>query len=251
MIVATHGILANSNGNSLNTGLRNVWNFDNVATDSVGGLTATLQNGLTYTSSGIINQSLTFDGNDYATLTDNSMNLTGDFTISLWVYPTSGAAQTLFNNRGFISGTVNKGWGLHINNITGGQTSKVTWIQPFGPASTQYTGWEYRTTSLTLNAWNHIIITRESGVNTHCWVNNIFQTLTTVSGTGNNVALDPVYHTTQKVSVGAYVSLAGVASSYVVAGTRIDALTIWNRQLTTIERADLYNSGTGKQYLYV
>ena len=251
MIIARTGIISSSGiSNTLNTNVRNAWNFDNAVTDSVGGLTATLMNGCTY-SSGKLNEGLIFDGvNDYATISDDSMNLTGDFTISLWLYPVTGAAQNLLNNRAFTSGTINKGWGLGINNISGAQTSKVTWYQGIGPASNQYTGWEFRTTSLTLNAWNHVIITRVSGVNTYCWVNNILQT-STIFGTGANVALDPTYHTTQKNSLGAFITLAGVVSSYTPAGTKVDALTIWNRQLTSTERADLYNSGTGKQYLFV
>ena len=153
------------------------------------------------------------------------------------------------NNRAFTSGTINKGWGLGINNISGGQTSKVTWIQPVGPATTQYTGWEFRTTSLTLNSWNYVLITRVSGVNTYCWVNNILQT-PTIFGSGANVALDPIYHTTQKNSLGSFITLAGVVSSYTPSDTKVDEFNIWNRQLTSTERTDLYNAGTGKFYPY-
>lgn len=238
-------------GNTLNNNVRNAWNFDNAVSDSIGGVNATLMNGCTYTSSGKMGQALTFDGvNDYATFADDSLNLTGDFTISIWLYPVTGVAQNLLNNRAFTSGSINKGWGLGINNISGAQTSKVTWVQPIGPATTQYTGWEYRTTSLTLNAWNHILIYRVSGVNTYCEVNGILQS-PTIFGTGANVTLDPTYHTTQKNSLGALITLAGAVSNYTPANTKVDALTIWNRTLTTTEKNDLYNAGAGKQYLFI
>jgi hypothetical protein len=252
MILATHGILANSGGNSLNTGLRNVWNFDNVATDSVGGLTATLQNGLTYTSSGKINQALTFDGvNDYATLADNSMNLTGDFTISMWVYYTATGAQTLFANGVYdVGANIYKGWAIEVNNL-GVNNNRVSFFIPAGTTSPlNYTVWDFRDTALTLNAWNHILITRVSGVNTSAWINNVSQTYNLGGGVAPaNIAFDPIYHTTSRVSIGAKNFLT--PSLYVKANTRIDALTVWSRQLTSIERTDLYNSGNGKQYLYV
>jgi hypothetical protein len=234
---------------SLKTSLFAAYNGESNANDSKGTNNGTAVGGLTYTA-GKIGNAFTFNGsNAYVTWPDDSMNLTGDFTISLWVYPVSGAAQNLLNNRGYTAGTINKGFSLGINNVTGGQTSKVTWLQAIGPASNQYTGWEFRTTSLTLNAWNHVVITRVSGVNTYCWVNNTLQTLVSTSGTGANVALDPTYHTTQKNSLGAFLTLAGVASNFTPSGTKVDGLNIWNKQLTADERTELYNSGNGAQYI--
>lgn len=250
MILANHGILSSSGGlppSTLLTNLYAVYKAENNANDSLGGYNGTAQGGLTY-STGKSGNAFTFNGtNAYVSLPDNSMNFTGDFTISLWVYPVSGANQHILNNRAFTSGTINKGWGLGINNISGAQTSKVTWFQGIGPGTTQYTGWEYRTTSLTLNAWNHILIYRVSGVNTYCEVNRILQS-PTIFGTGANVTLDPTYHTTQKNILGAVITLAGVVSSYSPSGTMVDEMYIWNRQLTSQEKTDLYNSGTGNFY---
>jgi hypothetical protein len=234
---------------TLNTNIRNAWNFDNVATDSVGGLTATLQNGLTYTASGKINQALIFDGvNDYATLPDNSMDLTGDFTISMWVYYTATGAQTFFAN-GFYNTGANiwKGWAIDINNL-GSNNNRVSFIIPTGTTSPlNYTAWDFSTTALTLNAWHHILITRVSGVNTYAWINNVSQSYNLIGGVAPaNITYDPVYHTTNKVSIGA--KTINTPSLYVKANTRIDALTVWSRQLTSTERTYLF---TGKQYLYV
>lgn len=217
------------------------------ANDSVSTNNGTINSGVTY-AQGVVGNAFKFNGTTgYVSLPDNSLNLTGDFTISVWVYPTSGAAQTILANLASASGTISKGWSLGINNISGAQTSKVIWWQGIGPATTQYTGWEFRTTSLTLNAWNHILITRVSGVNTYCEVNGILQTQT-IFGTGANVAADPTYHTTNKASIGAGVTLAGVAGSYLLANTMVDNISVWNRQLTSDEKAQLYNMGGGIQY---
>ena len=233
---------------TLGVGLYAVYKAESNANDSLATYNGTAQGGLTYTA-GKSGNAFTFNGTTaYVTWTDNSMILIGDFTISLWVYPISGAPQQLLNNRAYTAGTIDKGWSLCINNVTGGQPSKVTWTQPTGPGT--YTGWEFRTTSLTLNAWNHVLITRVSGVNTYCYVNNTLQTLVNVSGTGANVALDPTYHTTQKSILGAFITLAGAVSNYTPSGTKVDELNIWNRQLTSTERTDLYNAGTGKFYPY-
>lgn len=250
MWIARTGIISGSGiSNTLNINVRNAWNFDNAVTDSVGGLTATLMNGCTYTSSGKLSQALTFDGvNDYATLTDNSMNLTGDFTISFWLYHTVSGSQTIYSNIFFQSSpSIYKGFSIGIDNLSA-TTNKLTTLIP--RSSTDYLGWQYNT-SLTLNAWNHIIITRESGVDTYAWINNVLQTVTFAGPiNSSNKILDPTYHTTQRLSIGAG-NGSGTPAGYMKAGSRLDALTIWNRQLTSTERADLYNSGTGKQYLFV
>lgn len=233
--------------NTLNTNLFAAYKAESNANDSLGVYNGTANGGLTYVT-GKSGNAFNFNGtNSYVSWADNSFNFVGDFTISIWVYPVSGAAQNILNNRAFTSGTINKGWGLGINNISGAQTSKVTWVQLIGPASNQYTGWEYRTTSLTLNAWNHVLIYRVSGVDTYCEVNSVLQS-PTIFGTGANVTLDPTYHTTQKNSLGAFINLAGAVSNYSPSGTRVDEMYMWNRQLTTQEKTDLYNSGTGKFY---
>ena len=217
------------------------------AKDAVSTNNGTLMNGCTF-ATGKIGQAFQFDGvNDYVALPDNSLNLTGDFTISLWIYPTSGAPQSILNSRAFISGSVFKGWYLDINNISGGQSGIITFAIGQGPGSTQYTGWEFRTTPLTLNAWNHVLIKRVSGVNTYCWVNNISQSYV-LAGVGANITLDPTYHTIQYNTIGSTKMTSGTVTNYLANGSKVDGLTIWNKSLTEDERTQLYNLGNGTQY---
>lgn len=227
--------------------LANVYKAESNATDSIASNNGTAQGGLTYTT-GISGNAFLFNGtNAYVSLPDNSMNLTGDWTISLWVYSTSGLAQCLFDNLAFTSGSVYKGWQLDINNIGGGQSGKITFSIPQGPGSSTGTFWQFNTTTLTNNAWNHIVLTRVSGVNSYCWVNNTAQGYT-LSGTGANIATDPTYHTTQYVTLGANKLLNGTVGNYLKNGSELDEIYVYSRALTDSERAKLYNSGAGKFY---
>lgn len=232
---------------SLVTGLYAVYKAESNANDSLATYNGTAQGGLTY-SAGKSGNAFTFNGTSaYVLLPDNSMNLTGDFSISMWVYPTSGLTQSLFNNLAYTGGVVYKGWQLDINNISGGQSGKITFSIPQGPGGSTGAFWQFTTTALTNNAWNHVLLTRQSGVNTHCWVNNISQGYT-LTGTGANVTTDPTYHTTQYNTIASFKQLSGAVSNYVKSGGMIDELNIWNRQLTPTERTELYNAGTGKFY---
>ena len=234
---------------TLNDGLVAVYKGESNANDSLGLYNGTAVGGLVYTT-GKSGNAFLFNGtNAYVNLPDNSFQFVGDFAISVWVYPTSGLPQNIINNLGYTNGSVYKGWQLDINNLSGGQSYKVTFAIGQGPSGSNYTGWEFTTTAMTPNTWNHIFIQRVGGVNTYGWVNNVSQSYT-LRGTGANITTNPVYHTTQYVTIGASKTLAGVAANYMKANSMIDELVMWNRTLTTTERNDLYNSGAGKFYLF-
>ena len=233
---------------SLKTSLVASYNGESNANDSFGSTNGTAQGGLTY-GTGKIGNAFQFNGTTaYVGLPDNSLNLTGDFTISAWVYPTAGTPQSILNNLAYTNGTVYKGWQLDINNVSGAQSYKVTFTFGQGPGGSNYTGWEYSTTALTPNAWNHILIKRVSGVNTYCWINNISQSYV-LFGTGANITTNPTYHTTQYVTIGSYKLLSGAIGSYLANGSKVDGVTVWNKALTDDERAQIYNSGNGAQYI--
>jgi hypothetical protein len=232
---------------TLLTSLYSVYNAENNTNDALGTYNGTPMGGLTYTT-GKVGTAFQFNGtNAYVSLPDNSMNLTGDFSISVWVYPTAGTPQAILDNLAYSNGTVYKGWQLDINNISGAQSGIITFSFAQGPAGNAYTGWEFRTTSLTNNAWNHIVIKRVDGVNTYCWVNNISQSYV-LFGIGANITTNPTYHTTQYVTIGSNKLLSGAVGSLMKNGSKVDGVTVWNRALTDNERTELYNSGNAKQY---
>lgn len=202
--------------------------------------------GLTY-GLGKVGTAFVFNGsNSFINLPTSSMNLTGDFTIAFWLYHTASGAQTLISNLYYQATPTNiyKGWGLYIDNLSS-STNKLGFIIP--RQTTDYVGFEFNT-PLTLNAWNHVIITRVSGVDTYAWINNTLST-TTYTGPLNsgNKIIDPSYYTTQRVSIGAQ-NGSGTPATFMSVNSKIDGLTIWNKQLTADERTQIYNSGNGKQY---
>ena len=91
-----------------------------------------------------------FDGSgDYLTVpTTTSLSFgTGDFTIELWVYRLSAAASSLIDARAAVTATP---WAVYVD-----ATNFPYWYD-----GTTYTS----TIAITLNTWNHIAITRASGL---------------------------------------------------------------------------------------
>ena len=71
---------------SLDVDVISAYNGENTANDSKGTNHGTLVNGATFSTSGKIGSSFYCDGiNDYVQFPNNSLNLTGDFSIGLWV----------------------------------------------------------------------------------------------------------------------------------------------------------------------
>lgn len=235
--------------NVLDTSIYGVWNGDNSPNDSYSTNDGTLVNGVTY-STGKIGQAFRFDGiDDYVRLPDNIMQFNGDFSISVWVYHVASGAQTILGNEYYrTTPSYNySGWSLFIDNLSA-TTHKVGFIIPKGTTN-QYTGWEFNTTSLTQNAWNHIVLVRVAGVNTYCWINGLAQSYA-LKGTGANITTNPTYFTTQKCAIGASTG-ALTSANYMKSGSKVNGLTVWDRALTTTEVNELYNITNGVQYPFV
>ena len=234
-----------------------VWKADGNATDSVGSNNGTIMGGLTY-STGKIGSAFQFNGtNAYVRLADNSMNFTGDFTISAWVYITSGGPQTILSNE-YYSGTTMKGWGIYIDNAGSGQTGRFLQFAVYRNTMTDYTIYQASLndlnatySGLTNNAWSHISIVRKSGVDTIIYVNGE-KVNTTLVGASASRTLDPLYNTTQYVTIGAdsWNSTGTQFGNYMKNGSKIDGLSVWNRALDSSEITMIYNVGNGAQYPY-
>ncbi len=215
--------IINNTGGITDDSLKAYWRFDegtgitiNDATPNAN--TGTIS-GATWTS-GFINSSLTFDGNDDIVTINNdySMNITRAITLSAWVKPN----------------TISKPWQRAIckdNQTT--SSSYILGISSYGgvyfalfQGSTQYyiTG----TTQLQVGAWNHLVGTWD-GTTMRIYLNGVMQSETlTFSGTINTIS-DPV-------RIG-----RATTSLYALNGS-IDEARIYSKALNSNDITTLYNN---------
>jgi hypothetical protein len=197
--------------------------------------TSTLTGGVLGPSftTGKIGQAFTFDGiNDYVALPNNSLNFPStSFSVSFWVNLaniTSGNYALVSN---YANDGVNRGW------IVGSLTSGKLYFGIYSP-SIQET---ITSATIAINTWYHVTCVYTPNQPTKTYING---TLDSTSSTSAN----PSYITTHYPSIGASKYNSSSVQQYVSNGTKIDAVSIWNRALTATEVTSLYNSGNGKQY---
>ena len=216
---------------TLDSSIYGAWNGENNANDSVGTNHGTLMNGCTFTT-GKLGNAFTFDGvNDYIEFPSNTMNLTGDFTISFWVNLSS-----LTGHQFFISNVVNqsslyRGFAIVKNN-----TTNLINVQFYNSNSSVDI---FSSSAMVANTWYNIVLTRKSGVSTKLYVNGV------LSGS-NTSTMDPNYYTSQACQIGGYNNTASPATYFT--NGNIDSLTTWNKAISQDEVTQLYNLGTGTQY---
>lgn len=217
-----------ASGNPLWDSLLAYYTADNTPNDALGTYNGTLVNGTTY-GTGIINQGFSFDGvNDYVAISPvigaslSAPNVAHSY--SAWVYPTN---LTDTYNFVFQNGDDTSGSALLL------KTNKIAFF---------YQGGSYLKTStvtLTLNAWNHIVVTYDGGglnnSNVSFYLNGTFDVTVATPFWSET----PTYNFTQigRYNIGAHF-FNGI----------IDEVGIWNRELSASEVTELYNAGAGKQY---
>ena len=203
----------------------------------------TFVNGCTFTD-GKIGKAFLFDGvNDYITLPDDSLNFTSNFSYSFWIKTNNDA------NYGIIIGNLQNPRGSY-----GFAHGYCYWLE-YGKIVTQYKNGNNITKSITSvtsvsnGQWNHVVITYNpgSGTNGNSTGNKIYingfldvsgQTLDAV---GNTIT----YTSPMKPCIGArnFNGTPGTCIPF----SNIDAISIWQKELTQAEVTELYNSGNGKQ----
>jgi hypothetical protein len=221
-----------------NTGSGNEYPFTAVsvasANDSVSTNNGTIVGGVTYTP-GIVGNAFQFDGSTgYVRLPNNSLNLTGDFSISLWYYVKQVNDQAFISNRQ-VSGGNSYGWQLYYNS---------GWLYFYifnGTSTSSGAGFE---AGFTANTWVHITMVRKAGTSTNFYINGVLRT----SGAVGVATTDPVYTVNQNYCAIGNVWNGTILDSYVKSGAKIDALTTWTKELTQDEITQLYNMGGGVQY---
>jgi hypothetical protein len=223
---------ADTLGTSLDTNIFRVYNGDNVNDTSGNAQNGTNVGGVTFTT-GKVGNAFTFNGSNYVTLPNNSLNsLTGDFSISCWVNMSSiGGAQVFLSTYQAIGGVEYGFWFRVINGFQFSVYNGPTRIDtnPSGGA-------------ISTNTWYHVVITKTSS-----------QIKWYINGVADNVfngTYNIPYHPTSNVAaIGALHKWNGTDTvQYMSNGSKLDGLTVWNKVLTATEVASLYNTGTGAEY---
>lgn len=201
--------------------------------DALNTYNGTPQGGLTY-GVGKVGTAFQFNGsNAYVSMANNSMNLTGDFSISMWVYLTGFPSEQIpisnFYEPSPAAGN-SRGWMIYMSGqnlywiVCGSsQVNLITSISSFQ------------------NTWKQITITYKNGVGSKIYFDGVLVT-------SNSSSVSPIYNSTQTPFIGKYQYGNGSSFGYMPNGSKVDALNVWNRELTATDVTELYNAGAGKQY---
>ena len=220
---------------SLKTSLYAAYNGESNANDSFGSNNGTPQGGLTYTT-GKIGNAFTFNGtNAYVSLPNNSLNFTGDFSISFWAYynSTSAAYEVFISNYNNPSGA-NYGFNIYTD------PNNVLCFDLYGGSLQSYLHTPFTPVA---NTWYMFTITRKRSTETKVYINGVNQPTAFYPPGSQGATFDQTYHTTQLVNFGSYLN-GGLLSNI-----RMDAVNFWTKVLTQSEITELYNSGNGSQYI--
>ena len=158
---------------------------------------------------------------NYASVDYNVIGGTGDFAISVWVYPTNVSAY-------------NEMVDSYINSVPQGWEFTIYQGNVFFYFNQNSNRIQTSSAGISNNNWYHIVVTRTSGV-AKIYVNGADQTITT---TGSQSA---TLNSNARFRIG---DLEGLGSGYQLNGS-IDEVSVWSRGLTSGEIASLYNSGNG------
>ena len=215
------------NVTTLNNNVYAAWNGENTLNDSLGNYNGTNNGSVTYTTGKTGTNALSFNGSSHISLANDSLKFTGNFTISTWAKVTVGSVNAIVTSG---AGTA-YGYRLYIG-INGRIYFEYTRANGQG---------EYilGTTVLSSNVWYHIGIVND-GTSFKIYLNGLEEssdgsTYQTIGWGANG---------TNTAQIGKYAGLAWYLTG------ALDALTVWNRDLSNSEMNALYNGGAGCQYSF-
>ena len=184
-------------------------------------------------STGKVGTAFSFDGSSYVDLPIGTLNKTADFSVALWVYPTvNNTTMALISCRDGV-----KGWNIEY-------VSGNLWFWAGSGSNIQLQTGHV----ISLNTWTHILITFKAGVSTKSYINGV------LTNTVSLVGKPSVYDNYSPY----YLPLLGARryqNPYTVSADqqafftgKIDAIGLWDRELTSSEASAIYNGGNGNEY---
>lgn len=204
--------------NTLPVDLYASYNFEGNANDLTGnGYNGTLVNSPTF-SSGKFLQGVNFNGSNYISTSSSTFNPSGNFSLSIWVKPSSYVNFMGILDKFIFSGG-NSGWGLDIPN----SSSKFARFT-INTSVSSYTA--SSTTAISNLSWTNIICVFESNT-IKIYINGVLEGTTATSGT--------LVSNAQQLFIG-----GDNASTLLFSGS-MDAFNFWTRVLTLTEISILQN----------
>jgi hypothetical protein len=244
MILSLNGIIAGKGASPLMNGLISMYKAQSNELDSYGTNNGSPFGGLLYVP-GKQGNGFRFNGsNSYVQLPNNAFSIQ-DFSISLWFNAASFSAdRTIFSNVNGDGNNVNTGYWLSTTS-----TGIIDFWMYGGTSSFVATGYRYN--ALSINTWYNITLTKTQNNQPIMHVNGSIVTPTITNYGGGTI--NPVYsfgaYTYSTPCIGAYI-YNNASSKALYGSSTTDEIGIWNRQLTSTEITELYNSGSGKFYPY-
>ena len=214
---------------SLKTGLTNSWEFNNSWLDDTGSNDGSATGAIfDSTNKKLGSHSVYCDGSDDVVDMDGfeTITTTGDFSISLWF-----RRETTVSN-GYVLVIANTDNSDYILiGLSGGKV--FGWIKGGGSGTDYLVG----STPLSINTWYHAILTYKNSTDTaEIFINNTSEASDNTPAIGDFTGATP-----HNLDIGCF-----KASSDWWKG-QADNVHIWNKVLSSDERAYLYNSGTGRE----
>jgi hypothetical protein len=217
------------------TDLVSYYKFDETSgttvNDSHGEHDGTVSDAAAFTSeeTGIINTAVDINGGFVSIPDSDDWYLTGNFTVSMWVYRTGN--QTNYWESVYIGQTEGAGalpkW-AYYENTTDGKIGIDVYNSGFTSVKSSASA------SLARSTWNHIVIAK-SGTTYKVYINgDHFENISNTRAHANVVSpLRMGYNE------------GNVANRF---KGKFDEIGVWSRELTTDEVSALYNSGNGLSY---
>ena len=224
---------AETSGTGLDTSIYASWNGEANANDSVGTKHGTLINGTTITA-GKIGNAFTYNAatSDYVDLPQMAFKFTGSFTVSMWVYNTSGSGtdRTLCHNYPFQAGSGQRGWKFGINTA-----NQIYFIRTYNQFINGSNDLSNALVTVPLNTWTHVGMSWNASTRQISFIQNgEFVRSVTLS------QWDIYYPTPDSLNV--------ARIGHPTFKGKIDAFNIWTKVLTNDEALNLHNAGNGAQY---
>jgi len=236
-----------------NLSVKHAWNANGDAVDSKSGANGTIATPsgtswtpttMTYGSGKLGSGAFTFNGSNFVSLPADTLNFTGDFSVSAWIYvPTAFGTNisriiSCFDNQ--TGPTTYRGWEVVYNNGT-------VKLQIYPSGANYY----IISVPMTLkDQWVHVTAVRIAGQQGEIYINGVAGTKT-VSSNGATSASSISYGTGNLAYIGALYD-SGLSPRYSVTpagGFKIDSIQTFNDSaLDQTAVTELYNSGNGQEY---